>query len=469
MRRLEAGELDYLITVDVFNEGVDIPTVNQVVMLRQTQSSIVFVQQLGRGLRKALGKEYVVVIDFIGNYANNYLIPVALFGDDSLNRESIRRSLIAAEERGSVAGLSSVQFDRIAHERVLRSLQTARLDSLPNLKLAIETIRNRLGRMPLLQDFLRFESVDPVILATRSGTYPELLRKLFQAEHGLTDEQLSFLAALSGELLTAKRLHESVLLGALLKRQRLSVTEVGELLQQAGVSAGGFDIRSAIGSLTLEFNVQAERNRYRGAAVATRHGDEVALSHGFATAYASSTEFRSQVDDLIATTQHLVIDRYEIHEPFTRARQYSRKDASRLLCWSRNLYSTIYGYRVDRETETCPIFLRLHKSEEVSASTAYEDTLLDQSTLLWYTRSRRTLTSGEVRAIVDNAVELHVFVQKDDADGSGHYYLGRATAHEAEETVMKQGEQLPVVRMHLKFDTPIDAGVYSYFNPTLRD
>ncbi len=43
---------DYIITVDIFNEGVDIPSINQVVMLRQTQSSIIFIQQLGRGLRK---------------------------------------------------------------------------------------------------------------------------------------------------------------------------------------------------------------------------------------------------------------------------------------------------------------------------------------------------------------------------------------------------------------------------------
>src|SRR5699024_1125635 len=53
--QLERGELDYILTVDVFNEGVDIPSVNQVVLLRQTQSAIVFVQQLGRGLRKAEG------------------------------------------------------------------------------------------------------------------------------------------------------------------------------------------------------------------------------------------------------------------------------------------------------------------------------------------------------------------------------------------------------------------------------
>ena len=70
--------LDYLITVDIFNEGVDIPEVNQVLLLRPTQSAIVFTQQLGRGLRKSPGKEFVVVLDFIGLYKNNYLIPAAL-------------------------------------------------------------------------------------------------------------------------------------------------------------------------------------------------------------------------------------------------------------------------------------------------------------------------------------------------------------------------------------------------------
>lgn len=66
--QLENGELEYIFTVDLFNEGIDIPSLNQIVMLRNTQSSIVFIQQLGRGLRKFPGKDYVTVIDFLGNY-----------------------------------------------------------------------------------------------------------------------------------------------------------------------------------------------------------------------------------------------------------------------------------------------------------------------------------------------------------------------------------------------------------------
>lgn len=75
-------------------------------MLRQTKSSIIFTQQLGRGLRKASGKDCVVVIDFIGNYANNYLIPIALYGNTG-DRDVARKNL----QRETI-GVSSISFDK---------------------------------------------------------------------------------------------------------------------------------------------------------------------------------------------------------------------------------------------------------------------------------------------------------------------------------------------------------------------
>lgn len=66
--------LDMILTVDIFNEGVDIPSVNQIILLRPTQSTIIFLQQLGRGLRKFEGKDYLTVIDFIGNYKSDFMI-----------------------------------------------------------------------------------------------------------------------------------------------------------------------------------------------------------------------------------------------------------------------------------------------------------------------------------------------------------------------------------------------------------
>ncbi|MCC6665011.1 MAG: DEAD/DEAH box helicase family protein [Polyangiaceae bacterium] len=67
LEALESGDLDALCAVDVFNEGVDIPSIDRVAMLRPTESSVLFLQQLGRGLRASPGKDSVTVIDFVGN------------------------------------------------------------------------------------------------------------------------------------------------------------------------------------------------------------------------------------------------------------------------------------------------------------------------------------------------------------------------------------------------------------------
>lgn len=119
IEKLKNGELTYLVTVDIFNEGIDIPFINQVIMMRKTESVIVFVQQLGRGLRKVQGKEYLTVIDFIGNYKNNYLIPVALTGDQSRTREGIREHV----ETGQIEGLSTINFELVAKKRILKQLR----------------------------------------------------------------------------------------------------------------------------------------------------------------------------------------------------------------------------------------------------------------------------------------------------------------------------------------------------------
>lgn len=89
----KADQLDYIFTVDIFNEGVDVPEINQIIMLRPTESPVVFIQQLGRGLRKFDDKEYVVILDFIGNYTNNFMIPIALSGNRTYNKDNIRKYL----------------------------------------------------------------------------------------------------------------------------------------------------------------------------------------------------------------------------------------------------------------------------------------------------------------------------------------------------------------------------------------
>lgn len=463
---LEAGELDYILTVDVFNEGVDIPSINQVVMLRQTQSSVVFVQQLGRGLRRSEGKDYLVVIDIIGNYANNYLIPIALFGDESLNRESLREQMNETVEDGSLPGLSSVSFDEISRERVLNSITENKLDSMTNLRNALVAMRNRTGGVPTLWDFYRFESVDPVLLATKKEHYPALVQSLLREEHRLSDYGSRALSLLSNEVLAAKRAHESVLLGLLMSADSATKSSIASALAEHGLSADELAVRTAIDSLALRGYSQVETKRYR-VGIAEEDGESVQLTADFKSELAKSTELRAAVDDLLKTSLALNAERYEPDRPFTPGVQYSRRDASRILGWPRSVSSTVYGYKTDPGLGVCAIFVTLHKADDVEARTAYEDALLDTSSMRWFSKNNRTLNSRDVKPIVDGAVALHVFVQKDDSDGSDHYYLGSAFSSDAFETTMPDasGQPLPVVSMTLSFDQPVSQGLYDYFRP----
>ena len=148
-KKLENGELEYIFTVDLFNEGIDIPSLNQIVMLRNTQSSIIFIQQLGRGLRKFPGKDYVTVIDFLGNYKNNYLIPIALNGDKSRDKDQVVRE----SKLPQVIDVSTINFTEVASQRILDSLEKIKLDSMRELKKSYEDLKAKLGRAPLLYDF----------------------------------------------------------------------------------------------------------------------------------------------------------------------------------------------------------------------------------------------------------------------------------------------------------------------------
>lgn len=87
LSKLTSGELKVIFSVDMFNEGLDVPAIDMVMFLRPTQSPTIFLQQLGRGLRKSKDKEYLNVLDFIGNYKKANLVPFLLSGKEYLASE----------------------------------------------------------------------------------------------------------------------------------------------------------------------------------------------------------------------------------------------------------------------------------------------------------------------------------------------------------------------------------------------
>lgn len=217
IEKLKNGELIYLVTVDIFNEGIDIPFINQVIMMRKTESVIVFVQQLGRGLRKAQGKEYLTVIDFIGNYKNNYLIPVALTGDQSRTREGIREHV----ETGQIEGLSTINFELVAKKRILKQLRGKKNLFTLEIKKDYQELKRRLNKTPLIADFIKNNMVaSQAILSilNKKGNYNDFLLKVdkdaaYSWENDYLDKTLTFITS---EFLSGKRIHELLLLQKLL-------------------------------------------------------------------------------------------------------------------------------------------------------------------------------------------------------------------------------------------------------------
>lgn len=465
INRLERSELDYILTVDIFNEGVDIPCINQIVMLRPTQSSIIFTQQLGRGLRKFKGKEHLRVIDFIGNYANNFLIPIALYDRHSRNKEDTRTRIL---ERKTIAGLSSVSFEKVARERVLASLAKAKLDGIQQLKKDILRFQDEHNRLPKLIDFATLDLVDPVIMGSKYKNYWSLLVRAKFLDTAPTAVENRYLTFLSGELLNGKRPHELLVIRHLLRQGPTSTSNLASVLHESNAKNDDSTLESTLRMLTFDFLVSPQKsdNKYGDHPIIVPDNAKWKINPEFSELYFHSSNrlFREFVDDIIETGLYLSRERYLQASPFEIGKRYSRKDACRLLNWKSNVEGVLNGYRCDQGTKSCPIFVTYHKREEIDSHINYDEEFLDPKTFRWSTRSKTTLQTKDVAQIVSGQVELHFFIKKDDAEGLDFYYLGTAEAHNAVEGTMlgKDNQPVSVVRMDLRLNQEVAPDLYDY-------
>ena len=210
--------LDYIISVDIFSEGVDVPEINQVIMLRPTESPIIFIQQLGRGLRKTDDKEYVVVIDFIGNYRNNFMIPIALSGDRSYNKDNIRRYV--TEGGRVIPGASTIHFDEISRKRIFQAIDNANFSDIKLIRENYTNLKNKLGHIPALADFDKYGEMDVLRIFDNNslGSYYKFLVK-YEKEYTirLSKDEENVIEFVSKKLASGKRIHELEMLKRLNK------------------------------------------------------------------------------------------------------------------------------------------------------------------------------------------------------------------------------------------------------------
>jgi superfamily II DNA or RNA helicase/SOS-response transcriptional repressor LexA len=148
LEQLRDGQLSVVFSVDLFNEGVDLPGIDTVMMLRPTESKILFLQQLGRGLRLSVEKEHLVVLDFIGNHQSFLQKPQALFGVGATYKALAAFARKAEHGRLELPDGCYVNYDL----KIIEFLKS--LDSAGTQK-DYEALRASLGRRPTLAEFYR--------------------------------------------------------------------------------------------------------------------------------------------------------------------------------------------------------------------------------------------------------------------------------------------------------------------------
>lgn len=264
IQQLESDEnpLQYIISVDIFNEGVDIPCVNQVVMLRPTQSAIIFVQQLGRGLRKDKSKSYVSVIDFIGNYENNFFIPIALFGDNSYNKDNLRLALSTGS--ACIPGSSTIQINEIARQKIFDSINQTSFTQLKLLKEEYTKLKLRLAHIPTMMDFVNNGFIDPLLFIDYAGSYYGFKCKVEKEDLLLSAKEMCSLQFLSLEFARGFRVHEILLLQTLIQQKQITCEDFSQILRAYNVILNDKDVMGMCNLLSPDFYTQADKKKYGG-------------------------------------------------------------------------------------------------------------------------------------------------------------------------------------------------------------
>jgi superfamily II DNA or RNA helicase/HKD family nuclease len=470
-------KLDYIFTVDIFNEGIDIPKINQIIMLRPTESAIIFIQQLGRGLRKVDGKNYVTVIDFIGNYENNYLIPIALYGDTSYNKDSLRK--LITEGSRMIPGSSTINFDEITKEKIFQSIDSANMQLLSDLKKDYNLLKFKLGRIPMMMDFIEHGSRDPFLYVDYANSYYNfVLRVETDFNLKLSKEEVKLLELFSKEINNSKRVEECLIIKLIIELSKISIKDLKEyVLKKYKYLISEETITSCVSNLNFEFI----REKKGGKLISAKEIYNLDILKIDNENLFFSNKFRSYLNNetfkkyLIDSTEYSIYEFDKLFDinnwqnGFVLYRKYSRKDVFRILNVAENpVAQNVGGYLVSSDNAHCPIFVNYHKEEHISESTKYEDEFVNNKEFDWMSKSNRKIDSNDVQSILgkNGAIRLPLFIKKNNDEGMDFYYMGEVSPelNKVEQTTMKNdsGKQVSVVKIRFNLSNPVSTSMYNY-------
>ena len=185
LEKFKNKKIEILCVVDILNEGIDIPTINLLLFLRPTMSSTIFIQQIGRGLRKAKNKDFVTIIDFIGNHKKDYLL-INYFSSEVGNKDTLftKKEKIINEIKNQFSNIPKscyVELDRICQNRIIEKIEKINFSSKNILKEMYLDYKVEIGKSE--DEFLQIADFDTNI---------ELFQELCLKMHSFYNAQLQF-------------------------------------------------------------------------------------------------------------------------------------------------------------------------------------------------------------------------------------------------------------------------------------
>ena len=474
----EMQPLDYIFSVEILNEGVDIVEVNQVIMLRPTESPIVFIQQLGRGLRKAEGKEYVVVLDFIGNYNNNFMIPIALSGDRTYNPDTIRKYVISGNN--TIPGASTVHFDEIAKDKIFESI-----DKIRGMKSIIResyiTLKNRLGRVPYLLDFYENGEVDPLVIIREYKTYQAFLEAVEKELYigKITEQELITLEYLSKTILSGIRPYELEILKCFLQDEIVQVEVLKKgIKEKYGYLIDDASFDNAVSILQGKFvRDDKEEAKYSQMDIISSKENLLQRMKGF-TSRLYNEEFYNQVIDIIEVGLRRYEDIYAksdpLENPFVLYEKYSRRDVCLLMNYGKDISSTMYGMK--RIGDDVFIFVTYHKEEStddaksyVEGKPDYADAFEDSMIFRWDSQIGRGVDSSYMEEVTTTK-RKHLFIKKSDAEAN-FYYMGMFDVIEVKADKKKDnnGKLREIAKVKFKMQCAVREDLLRYLQSSITE
>lgn len=456
--------LDYIFTVDIMNEGIDIPAINQIIMLRPTKSAIIFVQQLGRGLRKYPQKDYVVILDFIGNYQNNFMIPIALSGDISYNKDNIRHYV--AEGNRFIFGSSTIHFDKVARQKIYQAIDSAKLSDTALLKNEYLQLKQKLGKIPSIFDFSQFGSIDILKFLDKFKTYHNFLQKYdkdYTIRFNTIQEEILYF--ISYRFAKGKRIHELIALKLLLKNTPHLLIDIEQILTTKYHQELTEQIKvSLIRNLTNLFTISNEQSKFSNCIFIKENNNDYIISDIFKSALLDE-KFYFQINEIL----DFALERYQKYYQnrykdtnLVLYQKYTYEEVCYLLNWPQKINpNAMAGYFYEKTTHTMPVFINYIAPDKKRVD--YTNEFLSNTLITAYSKSNRKLDSSDAKHIYNAKEEqnkLYLFVRKpsEDKEAKEFYFLGEIIAQGKPEFAPKYNG----FKILYKLDTPVRADIFDY-------